>query len=75
MKVNESDRHPRHIRANGSSAPTTRESTGSESSELTEAQAEFLEDLRVSLIQMKNGDVMPAREALRQIEREYKCET
>ena len=37
-------------------------------------QAEFLEDLRVSLIQMKNGDVMPAREALRAIERELKAE-
>lgn len=42
---------------------------------LTEAQREFLDDLRVSLIQMKNGDVMPAREALREIEREFKCET
>lgn len=38
--------------------------------ELTEAQKEFMEDLRVSLIQMKTGDVMPAREALREIERE-----
>ncbi len=43
--------------------------------ELTPAQAEFMEDLRISLIQMKNGDVMPAREALREIERELSCET
>ncbi|MDE2637484.1 MAG: hypothetical protein OXI30_14065 [Chloroflexota bacterium] len=42
--------------------------------ELTDAQAEFMEDLRVSLIQMKNGDVMPAREALRQIRLELETE-
>ena len=45
-----------------------------DTSELTEAQAEILEDLRVTLIQMKNGDVMPAREALREIEREIHLE-
>ncbi len=42
--------------------------------ELTDAQKEFMEDLRVSLIQMKNGDVMPALEALREIEREIELE-
>ncbi len=42
--------------------------------ELTDAQKEFMEDLRVSLIQMKNGDVMPAREALRQIRLELEAE-
>ncbi len=42
--------------------------------ELTDAQIEFLEDLRVSLLQMKNGDVMPALEALREIEREIELE-
>ena len=53
----------------------SREKTTPDTPELTEAQAEFLEDLRISLIQMKNGEVMPAREALREIERELKCET
>lgn len=42
---------------------------------LTDAQREFMDDLRVSLIQMKNGDVMPAREALREIEREAETRT
>ena len=42
--------------------------------ELTDAQIEFLEDLRVSLRQMKNGDVMPAREALREIRLELEAE-
>lgn len=54
--------------------PKTPEKTALESPELTEAQAEFLEDLRISLIQMKNGDVMPAREALHEIERELESE-
>ena len=52
--------------------PQTRDETDLE--ELTGAQAEFMEDLRVSLIQMKNGDVMPALEALREIEREIELE-
>ena len=52
--------------------PQQREETDLE--ELTPAQAEFMEDLRISLIQMKNGDVMPASEALRQIERELESE-
>lgn len=52
-------------------APATAEL---DTSELTQAQAEFLEDLRISLIQMKNGDVMPAREALRQIRLELEAE-
>lgn len=43
--------------------------------ELTPAQAEFMEDLRVSLIEMKQGKVTPAREALREIEREMAAET
>ncbi len=54
------------------SAPKQRDETDLE--ELTPDQAEFLEDLRVSLIQMKNGDVMPAREALRQIRLELEAE-
>ncbi len=52
--------------------PQTRDETDLE--ELTDAQAEFMEDLRVSLIQMKNGDVMPAREALRKIRLELEAE-
>ena len=55
------------------SAPQQRDETYLE--ELTPAQAEFMEDLRISLMQMKNGDVMPAREALREIEREFSRET
>ena len=54
-------------------APPQRDETDLD--ELTEAQAEFLEDLRISLIQMKNGEVMPAREALREIEREFSRDT
>ena len=38
-----------------------------EAPSLTEAQIEFLDDLRVSLTQMKQGKVQPAREALREI--------
>ena len=57
------------------SAPTTQQLEETELEELTPAQAEFMEDLRISLIQMKNGEVMPAREALREIERELECET
>lgn len=53
-------------------APPQRDETDLE--ELTEAQAEFMEDLRISLIQMKNGEVMPALEALREIEREVELE-
>lgn len=51
-------------------APVQRQREETELDELTDAQKEFMEDLRISLIQMKNGDVMPAREALREIERE-----
>ncbi len=58
-----------------SSTPTAiAEVNAPKTSKLTEAQAEFLEDLRISLIQMKNGDVMPALEALREIEREIELE-
>ncbi len=53
-------------------APKQRDETALD--ELTDAQKEFMEDLRVSLIQMKNGDVMPAREALRQIRLELEAE-
>ncbi len=56
-------------------APVPQQRDDAELDELTDAQVEFMEDLRVSLIQMKNGDVMPAREALREIERELICET
>ncbi|MCY3866479.1 MAG: hypothetical protein OXG68_13665 [Chloroflexi bacterium] len=51
-------------------APVPRQRDEANLDELTDAQKEFMEDLRVSLIQMKNGDVMPARDALREIERE-----
>lgn len=54
--------------------PAPQQLDESDLDELTPAQAEFMEDLRVSLIQMKNGDVMPAREALREIEREIEAE-
>ncbi|MCY4466336.1 MAG: hypothetical protein OXE46_12445 [Chloroflexi bacterium] len=55
-------------------APVPRQRDDADLDELTDAQIEFLEDLRVSLIQMKNGDVMPALEALREIEREIEQE-
>ena len=42
--------------------------------EFSDAQSEFLKDLRASLIEMKNGDVMPAREALRQVRFELEAE-
>ena len=51
-------------------APPPHQHDETDLEELTDAQVEFMEDLRISLIQMKNGDVMPAREALREIERE-----
>ena len=56
------------------SAPAPKQRDETDLDELTEAQAEFMEDLRISLIQMKNGDVMPALEALREIEREIELE-
>ena len=56
------------------SAPLPQQRDETDLEELTPDQAEFLEDLRVSLIQMKNGDVMPALEALREIEREIELE-
>ncbi len=55
-------------------APVPQQRDETELDELTDAQVEFMEDLRVSLIQMKNGDVMPALEALREIEREIELE-
>ncbi len=55
-------------------APAPQQRDETELDELTDAQVEFMEDLRVSLIQMKNGDVMPALEALREIEREIELE-
>ena len=51
-------------------APVPHQRDDTDLDELSDAQIEFLKDLRVSLIQMKNGDVMPAREALRDTERE-----
>ncbi len=55
-------------------APTPQQLEETELEELTPAQAEFMEDLRISLIQMKNGEVMPAREALQQIRLELAAE-
>jgi hypothetical protein len=57
------------------SAPAPPQRDETELDELTPAQAEFMEDIRVSLIQMKNGDVIRVHEALREIARELKCET
>ncbi len=45
-----------------------------ETPSLTEAQVEFLDDLRLSLTQMKQGKVQPAREALRKIRLELEAE-
>ena len=56
------------------SPPATPEKTGLETSELSEAQVEFLDDLRVSLTEMKQGKVQPAREALREIRLELEAE-
>ncbi len=42
--------------------------------ELTEAQKELLNDMRVSLKQLKRGEVLPAREALREIRLELEAE-
>ena len=56
------------------SPPSTPAKTGLETSELTEAQAQFLADLRASLLDMKHGRVQPALEALREIEREIAAE-
>lgn len=38
--------------------------------DLTPAQQELLRDLRLSLKQMKRGEALPAREALREIQME-----
>ena len=53
-------------------APHQRDETSLD--ELTDAQIEFMDDLRASLIQMKNGDVLPALEAMHEIEREIELE-
>ena len=45
-----------------------------EMTSLTEAQIEFLDDLRVSLEQMKQGKVQPARQALSEIRLELEAE-
>ncbi len=45
-----------------------------DTSELSEAQSEFVESLRISLSEMKQGKVQPAREALREIRRELESE-
>ena len=57
-----------------STTPGPRQHDDTDLDELTACQAEFLEDLRASLIDMKEGRVMPAREALREIEREIELE-
>lgn len=41
---------------------------------LTPAQQELLRDLRESLQQMKRGELLPARETLREIELELEAE-
>ena len=56
------------------SPSATPEKTKLETPEPTEAQVEFLEDLRVSLKEMKQGKVQPAREALREIRHELEAE-
>ena len=56
------------------SLPSTYKTTAPDADDLTEAQAEFMDDLRASLVQMKNGDVMPALEAMHEIEREIELE-
>lgn len=55
-------------------APVPQQRDETDSDDLTDAQIEFLDDLRVSLLQMKNGDVMPALEAMHEIEREIELE-
>ena len=49
-----------------------RETPGVE--KLTEAQIELLRDMRVSLRQLKRGEGLPAREALREIRVELESE-
>ena len=41
---------------------------------LTPAQQKLLRDMRASLKQMKRGDLLPARETLREIELEQEAE-
>ena len=56
-------------------APTlTREEAPSDADDLTDAQIEFMEDLRASLLDMKHGRVQPARDALSDIRRELEAE-
>ena len=58
-----------------SSSPSVRPQRNKlEMTSLTEAQIEFLDDLRVSLEQMKQGKVQPARQALREIRLELEAE-
>ncbi len=45
-----------------------------ETQSLTEAQIEFLDDLRISLTQMKQGKVQPARKAICEIRLELEAE-
>ena len=47
----------------------SREKTTLDAPVLTKAQAELLDNLRVSLTEMKQGTVQPARESLREIRR------
>ena len=52
----------------------TNTATPPDTADLTPCQAQFLADLRASLLDMKHGRVQPAREALREIEREIAAE-
>ncbi len=56
------------------SLPSMHKATAPDNDGLTDAQIEFMDDLRASLVQMKNGDVMPALEAMHEIEREIELE-
>lgn len=48
--------------------------TAPDATDLTHYQAQFLADLRASLLDMKHGRVQHALEALREIEREIAAE-
>lgn len=55
-------------------ATARQKSRGSDQEDLTTAQQELLNDMRVSLKQMKRGEILPAREALREIHLELEAE-
>lgn len=60
--------------ASKSPPPVMPERTGLELEELPAAQIEFLDDLRTSLTEMKQGKVQPARAALHEIRRDLETE-